>query len=409
MPEAPRVVVTGIGVVSPLGALPEFWNGLRAGASGIVPIDWFDAGPTPPRSAARVRDFDPKEHIPPAALRRMDRLSRMVVSACRMALADAAFAPSGGERDTTGIVVGAAYGNLLETEDFLRGLVQKGPGLANPMIFPNTVLNASAGYAAIELGLRGPNFTVSRNEVSGEAALALAYDTIASGHTDVLLAGGGDEISPVLFHVNKDLGVLSPGRGRGDEWSSPFDRDRNGMVVGEGAAMLLLERLEHAEARGAEPYAELVGYATQTVRCAAHLWPKPSAAAPGPLAEQLRVLPGADDVDLIVSCANSTRDLDAFESVHLAGLLGEGTPRAAVTSVKGATGEFGAAGAFSVATAALALRHGEVPRLGALRRPDPACALRLAAADTPAPAPRAALVSGTARGGTCNVLLLRRA
>jgi len=179
--DLPRVVVTGIGVVSPLGPLPQFWAQMRAGANGFAPIDWFDPGPTAPGTAARVRDWQPKDHIKPASLRRMDRFSQMVVSACRMAVADAGIDLTPAKAEETGVVVGAAYGNLLETEAFLRGLIAKGPARANPMIFPNLVLNASAGYAAIELGLRGPNFTVCRNETSGEAAVALAYDAIACG------------------------------------------------------------------------------------------------------------------------------------------------------------------------------------------------------------------------------------
>lgn len=415
MREQPRVVVTGIGMVSPLGPLPLFWDRLRAGIHGFVPIDWFDTGPTPPGTAARVRDWNPRDHVKPAALRRMDRFSQMVVSACRMALADARLELNPAVAEAAGLAVGAAYGNLHETEAFLGALITKGPARANPMIFPNLVLNAAAGYAAIELGLRGPNYTVCRNETSGEAAIALAYDAIVCGHADVVLAGGGDELSPVLFHVNKDLGVLSPGRrrmgggARGREWSSPFDRDRNGMVMGEGAAMLVLERAEHAAARGATAYAELAGYATYGVAATPHAWPLPRAAAPERMAEQLAAA-GADEVDLIVSCANSTRELDAFEAAQLAGLLGESAPRALVTSVKGAIGEFGGAGAFGVAVAALALRDREIPRLAALRRADAACTLRLATTDAAAPADlRAALVSGTARGGACTALLLRAA
>jgi 3-oxoacyl-[acyl-carrier-protein] synthase II len=408
--ELPRVVVTGLGVVSPLGTLPRFWDELRAGANGFVPIDWFDVGATPPATAARVRDWQPKDHIKPAALRRMDRFSQMVVGACRMALADARLELTPARAEETGVVIGAAYGNLSETEAFLRGLIVKGPALANPMLFPNLVLNASAGYVAIELGLRGPNFTVCRNETSGEAAVALAYDTIVCGHADVVIAGGGDEVSPVLFHVNKDLGALSPGRRGhpGHEWSSPFDRDRNGMILGEGAAMLVLEREEHARGRGAVPYAQLAGYATCTVPSKPHLWPHPSAAAPRAMAAQLRALRGADEIDAIVSCANSTRDLDAFEAAHLAGILGESAGRAVVTSVKGAVGEFGGSGALGTAVAALALRDGLLPPLASLRRPDPTCTLRLATPEVATLPMRAALVSGSARGGACTALLLRQ-
>ncbi len=436
VPELPRVVVTGIGVVSPLGPLPAFWEGVQRGESGITTIDWFDTGPTPPCRGARVRDWNPKAHIKPAALRRMDRLSQMIVSACRSALADAALALTPAEAEDAGVVVGTAYGDIVETEDFLRGLITKGPALANPLTFPNLVLNAATGYVAMELGMRGPNYTVCRADASGEAAIALAYDTIATGQADVLLAGGGDEISPVLFHIQRDLGVLSPLAGRRragaarDEWSSPFDRRRNGYVMGEGAAMLVLERADRARARGVRVYAELAGWAAQTVPATPHDWPRPAEAAPAALARQLVDLgwrrPGsgeggrrardaagsgrAAELDLIVSCANSSPALDAFEAAQLSALLGEGASRALVTSVKGAIGEFGGAGAFSAAVAALALHSGALPRLGALGEPD-ANVLRLATPATPDPRGgfRHALVTVSPRGGACMTLLFRAA
>ena len=439
-PALPRVVVTGIGIVSPLGPLPAFWDGLCSGSSALAPIDTFDPGPTPPRCAARVRDFQPKEHVRPALLRRMDRFSQMVVTACRTALADAALALTAAEAEEAGVVVGTAFGNLVESEEFLRGLFAKGPARTNPLTFPNSVLNAAAGYVAIDLNIRGPNLTVCRGEASGEAALAVAYDTIVTGQAGVLLAGGGDEIAPILFHVYKELGVLSPAsarppRGAVDagvpEWSSPFDRRRNGFVMGEGAAMLVLERADRAAARGAPVYAELAGYATQAVAASPHDWPAPCAAAPEETARQLTALgwerPGVDTnaaaghrlalggvndtstSDLIVSCANSTRQLDSFETAHLAALLGEGAPRALVTSVKGAIGDFGGAGVFSAAAAVLALRHGAVPCLGTFHEADPACTLRLATPGTPAPAQgfRSALVSASPRGGACVTLYFR--
>jgi 3-oxoacyl-(acyl-carrier-protein) synthase len=419
MPEPPRVLVTGIGLVSPLGERATFWEGVCAGASAVAPASGFDSGAAPPRRAARARDWQPKAHVKPALLRRMDRFSQMIVTACRTALADAALALDPALAEETGIVVGTAFGNLSESEQFLRGLLAKGPALANPLTFPNLVLNAPTGYVAIELGLHGPNFTVCRGEASGEGALALAYDTIASGQADVLLAGGADEIAPVLLHMYADLGLLSPQDG-GREWSSPFDRRRNGFVVGEGAAMLVLERAERARARGARAYAELAGYATQSVPASPHDWPRPSDAAPAETARQLEALgwarPGgtphpAGALDLIVSCANSTVALDGFEAANLAALLGEGASRALVTSVKGAIGEFGGAGAFGAAAAALALATGELPRLGALDEADPAFTLRFAAPGVPAPGGgfRGALVSASPRGGACLTLYLRGA
>lgn len=414
--------MTGLGVVSPLGCLPEFWEGLRGGATGVAPIESFDPGPDPPRSWARARDFRPREHIGAALLRRMDHFSQMVVAACRMALADAALTLTPAEAEAAGLVVGTAFGNLSESEDFLRGLFAKGPARANPLTFPNLVLNAPTGYAAMELGLRGPNLTVCEGEASGEAALALAYDTIVSGQADVLLAGGGDEIAPVLFQVYKDFGVLSPlGNGAGRrckkdpasrEWSSPFDRRRNGFVMGEGTAVLVLERSDRAHARGAPIYGELAGYATEAVAASPHDWPRRGAAAASETARQLAALDcRADAIDLVVSCANSTAALDAFEAARLATLLGEGASRTLVTSVKGAIGEFGGAGALGAAAALLALRHGDVPRLGTLADADPGCALHLAApgAAPPAGGVRTALVSATPRGGACLTLCFREA
>lgn len=429
MPE--RVVVTGVGVVSPLGPAPAFWQGLVAGASGVTAIDAsgiaaidasgiaaIDGGDTrAPRLEARARDWNARDHVRPALLRRMDRCSQMVVTACRMALADADLTLAGADAEAAGVVLGTAYGNLTESEDFLRGLFAKGPALANPLTFPNLVLNAPTGYVAIDLGIRGPNLTVVRGEVSGEAALALAYDTIVTGQADVLLAGGVDELSPALRQIHADLHLLSPGNGGRKEWSSPFDRDRNGMVMGEGAAMLLLESETHARARGARLRAELVGHASESMPASPHDWPTVATAAaarelaPALAALGFRSTARGDGATLVVSCANSTRRLDAVESARLATLLGDGDDRTLVTSLKGAIGELGAAGALGAAAAVLALDAGDVPRLGALRAADPACLLPLAHRDTPPPPNGVgeALVTAMPRGGGGVSVLFRKA
>lgn len=414
MPE--RVVVTGVGVVSPLGPAPAFWQGLVSGASGIAAVG--DADARTPRLEARARGWNAREHVKPALLRRMDRCSQMVVTACRMALADADLALAGADAEAAGVVLGTAFGNLTESEDFLRGLFAKGPALANPLTFPNLVLNAPTGYVAIDLGIRGPNLTVVRGEASGEAALALAYDTIVTGQADVLLAGGVDELSPALRQIHADLRLLSPGDGDGggEEWSSPFDRGRNGIVMGEGAAILVLETETHARARGARLRAELAGQASESMPASPHDWPTVATAAGGrALARALAALgfrseARGDGATLVVSCANSTRRLDAVEAARLATLLGDADDRTIVTSLKGAIGELGAAGALGAAAAVLALGAGDVPRLGALRVPDPDCTLPLARLDAPPPAGgvREALVTAMPRGGGGVSVLFRR-
>lgn len=409
-----RVVVTGVGVVSPLGPASAFWQALVAGTSGIAAVK--DADAPMPRLEARARDWNARDHVKPALLRRMDRCSQMVVTACRMALGDAALTLAGSDAEAAGVVLGTAFGNLTESEDFLRGLFAKGPALANPLTFPNLVLNAPTGYVAMDLGIRGPNLTVVRGEASGEAALALAYDTIVTGQAEVLLAGGVDELSPALRRIHADLHLLSPGKDGGEEWSSPFDRDRNGMVMGEGAAMLVLESATHARARGARVRAELVGHASESLPASPHDWPTvATAAAARDLASALAALgfrSGSrdDGATLVVSCANSTRRLDAVESARLAALLGDPDGRTLVTSLKGSIGDCGAAGALGAAAAVLAFEAGDVPRLGALRVPDPQCRLPLARLDTPRPAGGVgeALVTTMPRGGGGMSVLFRK-
>ncbi len=412
-----RVLVTGVGVVSPIGSLPAFWQRLCAGESGIAPVekDGVDAPPSGPRLEARAREWNARDHVRPALLRRMDRCSQMLVTACRMALADAGLELAGSAAEEAGVVVGTAFGNLSESEQFLRGLFAKGPTLANPLTFPNLVLNAPSGYVAIDLGIRGPNLTAVRGEASGEAALALAYDTIVTGQADVLLAGGGDELAPVLRQIYIDLGLLSPNDG-GKEWSSPFDRRRNGFVMGEGAAILVLETARHAEERGARVLAELVGYVAESIDASPHDWPTDDAAAHARgTARDLaglgfRAPQGNDGAVLAVSCANSTRALDRAEAIRLAAIVGSTNRRAVVTSPKGAIGEFGAAGALGAAAAVLALAHGDVPRLGALGAADPDCTLTLAGREVTAPRDgfHAAIVSATPRGVGAITLLFRR-
>ncbi|MCC6847592.1 MAG: hypothetical protein IT294_03755 [Deltaproteobacteria bacterium] len=413
MPEA--IVATGVGVVSPLGSQPAFWRRFCAGETGIAPVAGADAATPAPRLEARARDWDARDHVRPAVLRRMDHCSQMIVSACRMALADAALVLEGRAAEEAGIVIGTAFGNLRESEDFLRGLFAKGPALANPLTFPNLVLNAPAGYAAIDLGLRGPNLTVVRGEASGEAALAQAYDTIATGQADVLLAGGGDELAPILREIYRDAGLLSPDDG-GEAWSSPFDQRRNGFVPGEGAAILVLETARHAAARGARVLAEFAGHVAESLPASPHDWPTASAVGDAAATRHgLAALgfppPRAAGTLLAVSCAASTARLDATEAARLAAILGPEAPRALVTSVKGAVGEWGSSGALAAVAAVLAVATGEVPRLGALDAPDPGGALRFA--DRRAPAPHggfaAALVSATPRGGGALTLLFRRA
>ena len=202
----------------------------------------------------------------------MDKLSRMVVAAARMALDDARVVLARVQPETVGVVIGSALGDISESAVQLERVFTKGPASASPMTFPNLVLNAPASYVAMEFGLTGVNLTVAQGETSGEQAIILGCDLVRAGRADVVLAGGGDELAAIVFEVYRRARALSSQRG-GPEWSSPYDVGRNGIVLGEGAAILVLESPARARARGATILAEVEGYATFGVPAPPYDWP----------------------------------------------------------------------------------------------------------------------------------------
>ncbi len=398
------VAVTGVGIVSPIGfGRQQFWSALCEGRSGIAPLERFPVPDGAPRLAAEVRAFAAREFITSAHLRRMDNFSRMVVAAGRMALDDAHVVVSRTTPEAVGVVVGSALGDISESALYLDRVFSKGPAAASPMMFPNLVLNAAAGYLAMELGVTGANFTVAQGETSGEQAIILGSELVRAGRADLVLAGGGDELSGVVYEVHRRARALSSQRG-GPEWSSPYDAARNGVVLGEGAAMLVIEPTARARARGATILADIEDSASFSVPAAAYDWPRRAAI---PQTPALRW--AADGVDLVCGSANSSRGLDAYEIALVAQLLGARADRAALTSIKGAVGEFAAAGALSAATACLALREQTVPPLCQLRVPAPGARLRFAAPRAQARPLERALQCGISRGGALAMIGFRRA
>ncbi|HVN83590.1 MAG TPA: beta-ketoacyl synthase N-terminal-like domain-containing protein [Candidatus Binatia bacterium] len=398
--EAHRVVVTGLGVVSPIGiGRAQFWDELCAGRSGIAPA--ADAARIPTIAAA-ARDFDAKAFIDSPHLRRMDHFSRMIVAASRMALDDAGMPLAEAASDRVGIVVGTALGDLSESATYIEKVFTKGPAAASPMLFPNLVLNSAAAYASMIFGCTGINLTVAQAETSGEHAIRLGCEMVRAGRADVVLAGGGDELAPILTEVHRQARALSGQRG-GDEWCSPYDRRRNGLVLGEGAAMLVLESAVHATMRGVHSYAEIAADAGCSVPAPLYDWPDTAIAALRPLQRLL----GDRAPDLICGAANSSRVLDAVEMDLFGRVCGERS-ETLVTSIKGAIGEFGGAGALTVAAACLALREQAVPPLCHRREPEHVTAFRFAPTQAVAHPLDRVLVFGLGHGGSGIALLLRR-
>lgn len=397
------VAVTGVGIVSPLGiGRQAFWDALLAGKSAVRAGD-DDAGG---HCVARVPDFAWRELVTSPIARRMDNLSRRFVAATRLALRDADCAPDDVAPGRLGIVAGSAYGNLDGTIEYLSKLFTKGPAMASPMLFPTLVLNAPAAHASMELGAVGSNLTVSQLEASGDLAVATGCDLIRRDRADVVIAAGGDELAKVLVDVYAGMRAIAAQRG-GEAWSSPYDRDRSGIVPGEGVAALVLERPHRARARGARIFAEIVSDVSFGIPAPLYDWPDGPAWAGERLATWLAGA-GVTGVDLVCGAANSSPRLDACELRLIADTLRASADAAVVTSIRGAVGEAAGGGAMSIAAACLAIAGQQVPPLCHLRQPAQGTSLRFAPRVGESRPVENVLSLALARGGAVCAHLLRK-
>ena len=401
-----RVAVTGIGLVTPLGIGCEaFQRNLFDGRCGIGSIRGFDASSFRSHLAAEILDFRPMDFIAPRTFRRMDRLSQMVTAAARMAIDDAGVDLAAADRSRAGIVMGTAFGATDVVTQFATTLFTEGPRRANPILVPNTVMNAPAGHAAIELGLHGVNTTVNHREASAETAIAYAAGQIRQGRADMLLAGGGDILSPFFFTVMERFRAFSP-RDGGEERARPLDRARNGAVAGEGVGLLCLESLSVARARGATIYCEVAGWGMGSMPAAANDWPDDSSVLVRVM-DQAVAMAGLtpDAVAMVQASASGGIRSDRLEARALTQFF-SGADFPAVAAVKGALGENFASGGIRAAALALSLKSGVVPpTLGVSAPIIPAAAVCADARRMPLDC---GLVNACASGGTVVSLLLRR-
>ncbi|HZR84714.1 MAG TPA: beta-ketoacyl synthase N-terminal-like domain-containing protein [Candidatus Binatia bacterium] len=398
------IAITGIGVVSALGTgRAAAWEAARAGDESGVRVlaaddprraRATDASEVPAAGRAGwVRGFDPREHVHSPQLRRMDWGSRMVVAAARQAFDDAGLLPLD-ERARAGLAVGSCYGNQRETESYLSRVFTAGLGAGQPFLFPNLVLNAAGGYAAIELGIEGPNLSLSAHEASGETAVAAAADLLRSGACDVACAGGFDELGRVYLDALADRRMLAaeslpPDRARGARGARR--RSADGIVPGEGAAMVLLEPLERARARGAHVYALLACARTAAVAAPPHLFARDPADA---ARRMVALASGERDVTAVFGGADGSRARAALDEAVLRAFADRQGSCPAYVPFRRMCGEWGAAGALGVALGACSLDAGLLPGLGA------------PTAD--AAVPERILVVGAARGGVVAPVVLER-
>jgi 3-oxoacyl-[acyl-carrier-protein] synthase II len=374
-----RVVITGLGMVSPLGNdVESSWQALVAGESGAAEITAFDHSDYGVHFACELKDFDPTVWIDRKAARRMDRFAQMILAAARQAEQDSGIEIAK-EPERTGASIATGIGGLKSFQDCYDVLRARGPDRVNPFSIPSIIPNMGAGWVSIELGTKGPLMSECTACAASNMAIGDARDAIRIGRADVMLAGGTEApISPVGIAGFDAMRALSRRNDDPKAASRPFDAERDGLVMGEAGAVLVLEELEHAQARGAKIYAELLGYGVSSD--AAHMTePDPTGENPARAMTMALADAGVDpgEVGYVNAHATSTPLGDASETKVIKHALGEvNAARIGVSSTKGATGHcFGAAGAVEAVFTVLAVERGVLPPTINYEQEDPECDL----------------------------------
>ncbi len=374
-----RVVVTGVGVVSPIGiGVDRFWKALVSGTSGVRRITTFDPTDHDCQIAAEVKDFDPLQWIEKKEVRKMDLFTQYAVAAAMMAVENSQLKVTDERPDRIGVLVGTGMGGIPMLVEQQRILLEKGPDRVSPFFIPGIITNMASGRISMQVGAKGPNSCVSTACATGNHAIGDSFRIIQRGEADIMLAGGTEAvIAPLCVAGFSSCKALSTRNDEPERASRPFDKERDGFVMGEGAAVLILEALDHALDRGATIYAEVIGYAMSAD--AYHV----TAPAPGGegAAQSMRgalrdagLAPEA--VDYINAHGTSTPYNDANETLAIKTVFGEHAYRLAVSSIKSMIGHtLGAAGAIEAGATVLSLTHGILPPTINYEYPDPDCDL----------------------------------
>ena len=375
-----RVVITGLGVVTPLGHQVDlFWKNLLEGQCGIDRIASFDSAAFDTQIAAEVKDFDPSPGFPsPKEARRTDRYSQFGTHAAWQALRDSGLDLEKVNRDEVGVFIGSGIGGLKTTSEQLKILLERGPGRLSPFMIPMLISNMASGLVSMYHNLRGPNFATCSACATANHALGEAWRTIKMGDAQVMFAGGAEAtIVPIGIGGFCAMKAMSTRNDDPKHASRPFDKERDGFVMGEGAGVLVLEDLEHAQSRGARIYAEFAGYGNTAD---AHHLTAPSPGGEGAARCMRMALRNGglnpEDISYINAHGTSTQQGDIAETEAIKTVFGTHARKLAVSSTKGATGHMlGAAGAVEMIACVKAIQTDTVPPTINYQEPDPECDL----------------------------------
>ena len=374
-----RVVVTGLGCLSPVGnSVAETWESLIAGKSGIGPITFFDTSQLKTKIAGEIKDFDPAGQLGHKDARRLDRFSQFALAATRQALASANFSVDEGNRDRVGILIGSGIGGISTVMEQVEVMRERGADRVSPFLIPMMIPDSASGVIAIHIGARGPNMAISTACATGSNSIGEAGEMIRRGAADVIIAGGSESpILPLAMAGLNAMTALSTRNHLPAKASRPFDKDRDGFVIGEGAGVLILETLEHAQGRGANILCELTGYGTSDD--AHHISAPAEDGAGARICMELALQDAGlrpEDIDYINAHGTSTWLNDKSETAAIKGVFGEHAYNVPISSTKSMTGHLlGASGAVEAVVCAQVLQHKILPPTINYETPDPACDL----------------------------------
>jgi 3-oxoacyl-[acyl-carrier-protein] synthase II len=374
-----RVVITGMGAISPLGGdVDSTWAGLIAGRSGIGPIRAFDASAFSTRIAGEVKDFDPAADVGPKEARRMDRFVQLGVAAAKQALRDAALEIGPANAEDVGVLMGSGIGGIATLMEQARVMDSRGADRVSPLLVPMMIIDLVAGQTAIHTGAKGPNFSVVSACATSAHSIGEAFEVIRRGDARVMIAGGSEApLIPIGLAGFTSMRALSSRNAEPERASRPFDSERDGFVMAEGAAVLILESLSHALGRGARVYAEVKGYGA--TGDAYHIT-APSEGGEGAYRAMRMALRKADlapdEIDYINAHGTSTPLNDRLETMAIRQLFGPRAYDVAISSTKSMTGHLlGAAGALEAVACVKAIVHSVIPPTINYENPDPECDL----------------------------------
>lgn len=374
-----RVVVTGIGVISPVGiGLDKFWKSLIEGKSGIDTITTFDTDDLPSNIAGEVRDFNPENYIEKKEIKRLDRFTQFAIAATKMALEDSKLNLLQIDRTRAGVILGSGIGGATTWEEQHSVLLEKGPRRVSPFFIPMMIINMASGQVSMAFDLKGPNFTVVTACASGTNAIGEAFKVLQRGDADIIISGGTEApITRLSMTGFSSMKALSTRNDEPSKASRPFDKDRDGFVMGEGAGIIIMETLDSALKRNARIYGEIIGYGSTAD--AYHLTqpsPDGEGAARAMKASILDagILP--NEVDYINAHGTSTPLNDKFETLAIKNAFGEHAYKLAISATKSMTGHLlGAAGAIEFIVSLLATFKNEIPPTINYDNADPECDL----------------------------------